>query len=83
MNPPSAVLGGGVHGKVCWLIGYICLLSEMSLHKARTNQTIKKLYYENIILLIVIVCEINSKHFKSITIKYIFSTSIDIYLNLL
>ena len=29
MNPPSAVLGGGVHGKVCWLIAiinitYIC-----------------------------------------------------------
>ena len=23
MNPPSAVLGGGVHGKVCWLIAYI------------------------------------------------------------
>ena len=22
MNPPSAVLGGGVHGKVCWLIAY-------------------------------------------------------------
>ena len=27
MNPPSAVLGGGVHGKVCWLIAYnICLI---------------------------------------------------------
>ena len=23
MNPPSAVLGGGVHGKVSWLIAYI------------------------------------------------------------
>ena len=23
MNPPSAVLGGGVHGKVCWLIAYM------------------------------------------------------------
>ena len=22
MNPPSAVLGGGVYGKVCWLIAY-------------------------------------------------------------
>ena len=22
MNPPSAVLGGGVHGMVCWLIAY-------------------------------------------------------------
>ena len=22
MNPPTAVLGGGVHGKVCWLIAY-------------------------------------------------------------
>ena len=22
MNPPSAVLGRGVHGKVCWLIAY-------------------------------------------------------------
>ena len=25
MNPPSAVLrGGGVHGKVCWLLAYMC-----------------------------------------------------------
>ena len=24
MNPPSAVLGGGVHGKVSWLIAYNC-----------------------------------------------------------
>ena len=24
INPPSAVLGGGVHGKVCWLIAYFC-----------------------------------------------------------
>ena len=23
INPPSEVLGGGVHGKVCWLIAYI------------------------------------------------------------
>ena len=23
MNPPSAVLGGGVHGKVSWLIAYM------------------------------------------------------------
>ena len=22
MNPPLAVLGGGVHGKVCWLMAY-------------------------------------------------------------
>ena len=22
MNPPSTVWGGGVHGKVCWLIAY-------------------------------------------------------------
>ena len=22
MNSPSTVLGGGVHGKVCWLIAY-------------------------------------------------------------
>ena len=22
MNPPSIVLGGGVHGKSCWLIAY-------------------------------------------------------------
>ena len=27
MNPPSAVLGGGVHGKVCWLIAYIYTLA--------------------------------------------------------
>ena len=26
MNPPSAVLGGGVHGKVCWLIAYKLVL---------------------------------------------------------
>ena len=26
MNPPSAVLGGGVHGKVSWLIAYTCML---------------------------------------------------------
>ena len=25
MNPPSAVLGGGVHGKVCWLIAYMTM----------------------------------------------------------
>ena len=23
MNPPSIILGGGVHGKACWLIAYI------------------------------------------------------------
>ena len=28
MNPPSAVLGGGVHGKVCWLIAYFYSLHE-------------------------------------------------------
>ena len=22
MNPPSIILGGGVHGKACWLIAY-------------------------------------------------------------
>ena len=27
MNPPSAVLGGGVHGKVSWLIAYFVLCS--------------------------------------------------------
>ena len=28
MNPPSTVLGGGVHGKVCWLIVYcVCVLN--------------------------------------------------------
>ena len=33
MNPPSAVLGGGVHGKVSWLIayyGYSHLLAKCS-----------------------------------------------------
>ena len=29
MNPPSAVLGGGVHGKVCWLIAYMSIESQM------------------------------------------------------
>ena len=29
MNTPSAVLGGGVHGKVCWLIAYgTCLVAS-------------------------------------------------------
>ena len=23
MNPPSIILGGGVHGKTCWLIAYM------------------------------------------------------------
>ena len=27
MNPPSIVLGGGVHGKVCWLIAYMGFIS--------------------------------------------------------
>ena len=22
MNPPSIILGGGVHGKACWIIAY-------------------------------------------------------------
>ena len=26
MNPPSIILGGGVHGKTCWLIAYIALI---------------------------------------------------------
>ena len=26
MNPPSIILGGGVHGKACWLIAYILLV---------------------------------------------------------
>ena len=30
-NPPSAVLGGGVHGNVCWLIDYICLVARAGL----------------------------------------------------
>ena len=25
MNSPSIILGGGVHGKVCWLIAYLAL----------------------------------------------------------
>ena len=28
MNPPSAVLGGGVHGKVCWLIAYMSTVNK-------------------------------------------------------
>ena len=35
MNPPSIVFGGGVHGKVCWLIAY---RSESKLF--RTEQAI-------------------------------------------
>ena len=30
MNPPSAVLGGGVHGKVCWLIAYLSVPLDFS-----------------------------------------------------
>ena len=26
MNPPSIILGGGVHGKACWLIAYLKLI---------------------------------------------------------
>ena len=33
MNPPSAVLGGGVHGKVCWLIAYMVVLMNVNLCK--------------------------------------------------
>ena len=28
MNPPSAVLGGGVHGKVCWLMAYMLMFAD-------------------------------------------------------
>ena len=28
MNPPSAVLGGGVHGKVSWLIAYMTTILD-------------------------------------------------------
>ena len=27
MNPPSIILGGGVHGKACWLIAYMLNVS--------------------------------------------------------
>ena len=43
MNPPSAVLGGGVHGKVCWLIAYLpchsnsCCLAVFCYHCADCN----------------------------------------------
>ena len=33
MNPPSTVLGGGVHGKVCWLIAY----NRLSLNVKKTK----------------------------------------------
>ena len=33
MNPPSIVFfGGGVHGKVCWLIAYKSRLMQTKLH---------------------------------------------------
>ena len=31
INPPSAVLGG-VHGKVCWLIAYMCMLFTLIIY---------------------------------------------------
>ena len=39
MNPPSTVLGGGEHGKVCWFIAYIkanmlMLSDKLSLQRA-------------------------------------------------
>ena len=36
MNPPSAVLGGGVHGQVCWLIAYI-LCNRTRAYKIRAR----------------------------------------------
>ena len=39
MNPPSAVLGGGVHGKVCWLIAYV--INNII---TNTNRTIRELH---------------------------------------
>ena len=39
MNPPSAVLGGGVHGKVCWLIVYINVaVDKTNISAVRLNQ---------------------------------------------
>ena len=32
MNPPSIILGGGVHGKACWLIAYKYSLSHHDWH---------------------------------------------------
>ena len=32
LNPPSIILGGGVHGKTCWLIAYkqgLCIRLDM------------------------------------------------------
>ena len=29
MNPPSAVLGGGMHGTVCWLIAYRVIIDRV------------------------------------------------------
>ena len=37
MNPPSAVLGGGVHGKVCWLIAYNTVGFEKKTKKLSEN----------------------------------------------
>ena len=37
MNPPSAVLGGGMHGKVYWLIAYRVYVSKHHVTNIFTN----------------------------------------------
>ena len=44
MNPPSEVLGGGVHGKVCWLIAYSVL--NMNCCRALTVN-LQKVFYNS------------------------------------
>ena len=34
INPPSIILGGGVHGKACWLIAYNDMVQNIALHKS-------------------------------------------------
>ena len=36
MNPPSIILGGGVHGKACWLIAYFKIISTRPIKKIPT-----------------------------------------------
>ena len=38
MNPPSAVLGGGVHGKVCWFIAYKSVHCKQSKGNVKDNK---------------------------------------------
>ena len=47
MNPPSTVLGGGVHGKVCWLIAYMYAKLPLQKYYFRNNCGQHPVYLDN------------------------------------